>query len=771
MPTEDKRHRSDHAASVLEVKNPRHIGPAEAAVMLAECLALTRKNLEAALWQAIEELDAIQPVGERTGPVAAIALADAGFRAAITAHRRDFFPQFIATWQAGFQQRLQGKSRDALWSKQETTELALVEHDALGEQVALKKAIRGMRETVREEKFALDLRVRLLLRETADAAIFDNPWDCTYFFDALGTTCRGLWREADRWRPVMERTVILATPSMLTLYRELNGYLKDCDIAPLMRVRLRSRTGTLHSGPQRTADVFSMLMRHNASRIGAGAVQGAQSLPGTPVYPASWGNAQDASAPHPSAPADPAALMQAVMAALSTGLVGAPFSSLPPGSWTAAEGAQAAYHPHWAPIGSGQQSPDAGRSPSGLTGQAPSRMGGQLLGSPLTNQIRIAQRALAGYIHNPTDHAVIEIAAGVTDYVLEDPHSPVAVKALLGRLQIPLLKAVLLDHDVLADADHPVRSFLDTLAKAMTGLRDGDPQSQEMLALAERLTGRILDEFHDDVSVFESAKRELDDYLDPQRAALNQRVAEATPALLAAEAQAIAREEAQERVATRMSGWRVPQVVHSFLSNEWLDHLSAVYLEHGAESAQWREELALIEDLLWSLDPQARLDPSRLRHLLPELVRAFAGGQRVELVTEPRRKAMLDSMFALHMSAVRSTAATPVVAEPQLSVAPFAAMQQDADDDQVIALSRGDWCEFRGADGQDPVLARLAWRSPHRTQLLFTHRDGSTAFMHTPLSLAEAFRAGRVLVVVEDVPLCERALRHLLDQTPPRGVA
>ena len=371
MPAEDKRHHPDHAASVLDVKNPRHIGSAEAAVMLAECLALTRKNLEAALWKAIEELEAIQPVGDRTGPVAAIALADSAFRAAITAHRRDFFPQFIASWEAGFQKRLQGKSRDARWTKQGTTELELVEHNALGEQVALKKAIRGMVDTVREEKFALDLRVRLLLRETTDAGIFDNPWDCNYFFDALGTTCRGLWREADRWRPVMERTAIRATPSMLTLYRELNGYLKDCDIAPLMRVRIRRRTGALHSGPRRTADVFSMLMRHNASRIEAGAMQRAQSLPGYPVYPASLVNALDAGAQRPSEPADPAALMQAVMAALSIGQVGAPFSPLPPGSWSAAEGAQAAYHPHWAPIGSGQQSPpDAGESPSGLTGQA-----------------------------------------------------------------------------------------------------------------------------------------------------------------------------------------------------------------------------------------------------------------------------------------------------------------------------------------------------------------------------------------------------------------
>jgi hypothetical protein len=153
-------------------------------------------------------------------------------------------------------------------------------------------------------------------------------------------------------------------------------------------------------------------------------------------------------------------------------------------------------------------------------------------------------------------------------------------------------------------------------------------------------------------------------------------------------------------------------------------------------------------------------------------VHAFGGGQPVQKVTEPRRRAMLDSMFALYVDAFRPVRDHLAASDQrQLPISPTTAPPPDAADDQVVALARGDWCEFRGPDGAAAVLARLAWRSPHRTQLLFTHRNGTTACVHTPASLAEAFRAGRATVALEDIPLFERAMRHLIEAFPQLGDA
>jgi hypothetical protein len=95
--------------------------------------------------------------------------------------------------------------------------------------------------------------------------------------------------------------------------------------------------------------------------------------------------------------------------------------------------------------------------------------------------------------------------------------------------------------------------------------------------------------------------------------------------------------------------------------------------------------------------------------------------------------------------------------------------EPDEYDAQVMGLVRGDWCEFKPEDG-DPVLARLAWRAPQRRRILFAHRDGSTAFVHTPESLAAAFRNGRATVAIEAVPLFDRAMAQMVAQrsAPPK---
>ena len=112
--TEDERHHHpDHAAAILDVKGARHVGPAEAESMLAECLSLTRNNLETAFWKAMEELEAIPVAGEHSDLHSGSAPLDRDFRTAVTAERRQLSPRFMESYEAAFHERVRGKSRDA----------------------------------------------------------------------------------------------------------------------------------------------------------------------------------------------------------------------------------------------------------------------------------------------------------------------------------------------------------------------------------------------------------------------------------------------------------------------------------------------------------------------------------------------------------------------------------------------------------------------------------------------------------------------------------
>jgi hypothetical protein len=385
------------------------------------------------------------------------------------------------------------------------------------------------------------------------------------------------------------------------------------------------------------------------------------------------------------------------------------------------------------------------------------------------NMVQFAKDSLLRRMDSPADQATIEVVASVIDCILGDPCLPTPVKVVFARLQVPLLKSTLVDPSAFMDAEHPARSFVDGLFRATVGLRDSDPRAEPMLQLARDLAERTNSRPGSEHVDFAIAKSRLDGHLNAERTERDQRIANALPDLLATESRIVAREKVQEILSVQLTGWRLPAAAHRLLTHEWLDHLTDKYLESGPESATWNQERALIDDLMWSLSAEATNDRARLRRLLPGLVKSVSNGQAIHAVVEPWRKLVLDYMFTSHLGALRPMSDRASAKEPlKIPMAPPASTASGAIDVRVHALARGDWCEFRpageGGERGEPVLAQLAWRSPHRTQLLFTHRNGDTAFVHTPVSLSDEFRSGRVVVAVEDVPVFERAMRQILER-------
>jgi hypothetical protein len=74
----------------------------------------------------------------------------------------------------------------------------------------------------------------------------------------------------------------------------------------------------------------------------------------------------------------------------------------------------------------------------------------------------------------------------------------------------------------------------------------------------------------------------------------------------------------------------------------------------------------------------------------------------------------------------------------------------------------GTWLSIRH-DAGAPVNARLTWVSPLRTKYIFTSRSRAEAFMFTPEELAWEIAAGRAEILLEPVPLFDRAVSAALD--------
>jgi hypothetical protein len=718
---------------VVEVKDSREIGPAEAEGLLRECLALTHKRLDAAIFRALETLQGEVPEDDEPAPAMAAGpkALDDSIAEAIRRKRTQVAPIVRARFDQAFQRRREGKTR-ARDERGPSPTLALVDHGDHSAQVTLRSAVKAMRDATLEEAFALDFRVRMLLREPPVAAgTFDNPWSSDYICDAYGGTCRELWPGDGLWRPIMERLAQATTPQVAALHRELNVLLQDRDVLPTLRVRTHSR-GDDGLSPENLGGraLFDRLVQ----MIGPDGQSTPQSAPARPApAPIEWGDSGPAS-------------------------VWPTHTRRSPGAdWSAHQGALV-----WSALVNTLNSLQHGRSlPPGLPELA--GVDREAMREGTANEVSAIRTALAGSGGSPADRATMDVVAGVLDYVFDDPYLPDPIKAVIGRLQIPMLKAALLDHRVVSDSQHPARRFFDTLAHASIDLDPASEKGRALIALATGLAQDIREGFEDDLRIFDAAKAQLDTFLDGERAEANQRLAEAVPPLIAQDERADARAEAQAALDARLAGRAVPAEVRAFLDHECAERLTTICLKSGPEGADWESELSTVDELLWSIAPKTSAAArKKLASQLPVLLRSIDRDWSADDDAQARRKALLSSLFELHLSSLRAPSeGAPAKAAPAPAIP--AAPEPDEYDERVLGLVRGDWCEFKGDSGE-PILARLAWRAPQRRRILFSHRDGSTAFVHTPESLAEAFRSGRAVLAVEAVPLFDRAMAQMVAQ-------
>ena len=704
---------------VLDVDNAREVGPTEAAGLLRECLALFHKRFDSALWKALETMASGTPdAGDAASPAPPGERPDVKVASAARSERDRFIAGFRSEFDQLFQARRKGTPRRREARASEVFTLELVGDRDLKDQVALKSAVRAMTEATREGDLGFDLRVGIIMRDASTADALGNPWSADYVCDALGTTARALWTNEQIWRPIMLHLVKALTPELASLHRELSRFLQERDILPVLRVRTRARAGTVMAPTDGAAALYDKLI----SMLGSGAR--GRNPQGPPVQHLATDSETGTGFP---AINSWMTLIQA-LTLLERGQVRVPGLAALPEADVAA------------------------------------------LRNGTANELPALQAAMVPNDESPLDQVTIEILSAVMDEVFDSPYLPAEIKTIFGRLQISMLKAALIDQGVLSKPRHCVRRYFDTLAAASIGVRAGNAQDAQFVRLASQLAQHIRDDFTDDLDVFERARSELEVFLDAERAAYNEKLAQALPSLIALDQHAAAMASARTALALRVAGRDVPKEIREFLDHEVLGRLTSAYQADGGDGPTWKEALQQIDDLLWSIAPDAKPGArKRLLQLVPGLVRTLGEGGPNDDASHARREAFLARLYELHVAAMRTPAGPPSAGEllptprPDAPGPPSAASHDSGDDVVgVDALMRGDWFVFADATTGVPVLAKYAWLAPNGTRLLFTHRDGSIAFVYTPQTLARDFHSKAAQLAVEAIPLFERAMERLL---------
>lgn len=656
-------------------------------------------------------------------------------------------------------------------------ELDLVEHDALEETLAVSNMVSKIAISCKEELGLLNRRIGFLLNDP-ELTRAKNPIGpevvCNAFREACGDVESGIKVKLIIMK-LFDRYV--ATEAMQALYRDINKVLIDRGVLPELRHEVkRSRSAVRPRNPA------------NSTVSSAGYDSDTQNVIDEDVF---------------------ATLQQLMTRGISGGMSGGmPGGIMLSGGAGNSTGGAGGGNPGFMNTLTLLQ-----QGNSELVAGGVANLSNADLMSGAVNVIRNIQSS--GIVGNvgAVDGMVIDVVAMLFDFILDDENIPPAMQALIGRLQIPMLKVAMLDKSFFSRKSHPARKLLNVLAEASVGW-NGE-QDQALYKQVDGVVKRVLVEFENNVALFAELVEDFEQFLAKEREKAELHEEQSARMVQGKERLREAKQRVRIEVERRCHS-SLPKFARQFLVSYWQNLLLVTLIKEGAESISWKRGLTTMDNLVWSLQPKISLvERDRLVKLLPSLLRTLREGMVLISMRDEDFQSFLEQLASCHAAIVNvvprdidaandagqiaSIADDPLAdsvdapsaesIEPveedravttatlhrlvadgaidveEITLAVTEDAPQEIEDDafmeQVRALQQGTWVEFTQDDGSS-LRAKLTWISPVTGVYLFTNRQGLKACDRTLPGLAADLRRGSARVL-DDAPVFERAVSNMID--------
>ncbi len=772
----------------------RRLDPKESISLLRDCREMAAARLPQSISSILDKVqDALFGLGEMAENDALRRVyydAMQELREKRTAIEGEFRQHYVEAFNKEVKRdRNAKKGSDGSDSNDGELELSLVEDDDLEESLAVANMIAAIKTSCKEELFALDRRMGLLLNDPGLHKV-DNPMSPEVICNALKEACKEIQSRTDVRLVILRLFSKYLANEVGGIYHEINHHLVDKNVLPSIRPRVGRRS----------------------KKYGGAEPEAAQRSDGRGRKTASSGPSGD----------DVFHTLQQLMSAnLARGGMGK----------------------------LGEQGDDQRANMlDTLTmlqhGNADSIIGEggafdlSALESGSVNILRYLKATNVANSISNADDITIDIVAMLFDYILDDDSVADGMKALIGRLQIPVLKVALLDKALFSKKSHPARRLLNTLADAAIGWSGDHDQNDSLYKKVEAIVHRILDEFDDNINIFTELADELDQFVLEEERRARERAERSARAIHAREQLELAKELVRDELKRRIGNAAVDEFMRAFIANHWKKVLFVICVKKGEDSVAWKVAVQTMEELIWSIDPKYTADDrKKLVSLLPRLLKQLNSGLNLISIDSKERKRFFGQLARRHISAVklqshtnelvnreeitnvaRSEAVLDVMsmakakrAEVRGRMQPTRAGQTEemskdsefdlsglppeitallgqgkveveeivlgydtTDDataaieheyiDRVTSLEINTWLEFRAEDGTTK-RGRLTYVSPETGEFLFTDRQGMKVAAKTLYGLAIEFRRGSVRVIeAPSQSLFDRAVTNLVDR-------
>jgi hypothetical protein len=731
-------------------------------------------------------------------------------RSALKTERAPLMREFERCLRTTLTDRIAGKSEPkADFSKVDVNKLTLVENATMDESVLTSNISRVVENVCYEELQTLNRAIGHLVGNP-DLETAANPLAPEAFVVAFSEALKTVKAEKRVKSTILKELNQAPLGDIAAMYSDLNKKLQSLHVIPSgARPSIINRGGAsdrfrgpgpdgeirVDAPPPAEMDVMALFRRMYAGAVSAG--QQGQQMPQIPGMPPGF---PQMGAPYMGggAPAGEGDYPSIEMGAGSSGgryIPSGPLAMTPSGYMP---GAPIITTPE---LGEGLARLQAGESGFDLGGG----MFVQFHGIPegKHNVLRDLQESPLGKRANQLESMTIELVAMLFDFIFETRDLPDGIKASLARLQIPVLKAAMLDGAFFAKKSHPSRLLVNALAQAGLGWSPVMGQDDPLYKTIDRIVHKILDGFSDNLAIFDELREELETFLAEEEKAAEANIQTTAEEINQNDRRKIGLAVARAEIERRIETYPIPNFLAVFLREHWQLTLEHVYLSDGEESESWGQAVATLEDLVWSVQPKkSNEDRRHLVALLPSLLKRMSAGMHGQTWPAADRERFMSNLVEAHAAAVKpSLSAVQLATAGVAQQAKVEAEQAKAAGDEVAAqraeelatamsaaepapvepepeviedqyleiaqnVDRGMWIEFESDDGQ-LAFAKLAWVSPLRGTYLFTNRQGQKALSMTADELAQRFREDRARVV-EAEPLIDRALGSVIAQMAER---
>jgi len=227
-----------------------------------------------------------------------------------------------------------------------------------------------------------------------------------------------------------------------------------------------------------------------------------------------------------------------------------------------------------------------------------------LSGLMAANLIRAHRDELLQASRGKLDHLVIEVVSSLFDQILSDARVPPQMARQIARLQLPVLRAALVDGSFFSSRRHPVRRFINrvaSLACAFDSFESGP--ARELLDQVSSLVKEIVDGDFDQLQVYDAKLLQLERFVAAQtHAEIRESAAAAT--LRGKELEWRVQQRFSQRLFAALEPLALPAFVRDFLAGVWGQAIVMASNRDGAESSHAQQLRQTGVALVTSIQPK-----------------------------------------------------------------------------------------------------------------------------------------------------------------------